>query len=107
MNKIALPHNHFDIDHLVKVIAEMQTLGAPVIRVVHVDGDLYQAIEGSHRLRAAAALGLTPDFDEIDQDTLRSDIDGLDFEDGECGEDATVGSIGDWENDTIIFEGDI
>lgn len=53
------------------VKAEMQTLGAPVIRVVNC-GDYYMALEGCHRIAAAHALGLTPELvvyeqgDEID-----------------------------------------
>jgi hypothetical protein len=46
-------------DRLAGVIAEMQILGAPIIEVVDC-GDHYQALEGSHRLAAAAALGLVP-----------------------------------------------
>lgn len=71
----------------------------------HVDGDIYQAIEGSHRLRAAAALGFTPEFEELDGDTLRIDVPGLDFEDGmQDDEEATIGSMGDWENTQLVFE---
>lgn len=103
MIKVALAHNHFDMTKLVNVMSEMQKLGAPTIRVYHFDGDLYQAVEGCHRLRAAAALGITPEFDYIDADDLRSDHEGLDYEDGE-GSDAVIGTIGDWENDTLIFE---
>ena len=102
--KIAVAHNHFDTAHLIKVMEEMKTLGAPTIRIYHVMNDIYQAIEGCHRLRAAAALGITPEFEELDDDTLRSDVDGLDFEDGELPEESTIGTIGDWENDQIFFE---
>lgn len=105
MIKIALAHNHFDTKHLVSVMAEMQKAGAPTIRIYHVDGSVYQAIEGCHRLRAAAALGITPDFEYLDADDLRSEIDGLDYEDGEeCNPEATIGTIGDWENDQIVFD---
>lgn len=103
MIKIALAHNHFDLNYLSAVMAEMLKLGSPTIRIVHVERDLYQAIEGCHRLRASAALGLTPVFEVIDHDTLRTDVPGLDFEDG-SDERAIVGSIGDWENVTLVFE---
>lgn len=104
MIKIALAHNNFDSAHLISVMSEMQKLGAPTIRVYHVDNDLYQAIEGCHRLRAAAALGITPDFDFCDADELRSEHDGLDYEDGEeCNPESTIGGIGDWENTQLIF----
>lgn len=48
-----------DTEKLAAVVAEMRTLGAPTIRVVDC-GDHYMALEGSHRLAAAAELGLTP-----------------------------------------------
>ncbi|MGK2287275.1 ParB N-terminal domain-containing protein [Pedomonas sp. V897] len=60
-----------DAEHLEEVKAQMKALGAPVIRVVDC-GDYYQALEGSHRLAAAAELGLEPELaiygqdDEID-----------------------------------------
>jgi hypothetical protein len=57
-------------DRLEAVKAEMETLGAPKIRVVDC-GDYYMALEGSHRLAAAAALGLTPELIVFEQgDTL-------------------------------------
>jgi hypothetical protein len=57
-------------DHLEAVKAEMEALGAPTIRVVDC-GDYYMALEGSHRLAAAAALGLTPELIVFKQgDTL-------------------------------------
>ena len=49
------------------VKAEMQMLGAPTIRVINC-GDHYRAIEGSHRLAAAADLGIIPNFVVIEQD---------------------------------------
>jgi hypothetical protein len=105
MIKVALAHNPYNMEHLVDVMKEMEKLGPPTIRIVHVENNLYQAIEGCHRLRAAAALGLTPEFEELDADTLRSDVEGLDYHDGlECDEDATIGGIGDWENTQLIFE---
>ena len=51
--------NHTTANHLAAVTAEMETLGAPTIRVVDC-GDHYIALEGSHRLAAAHALGLEP-----------------------------------------------
>jgi hypothetical protein len=61
--------NHIDADHLAEVIAEMQTMGAPMIRCVETGYGLV-AIEGSHRLAAAAALGLTPTLVLIDADEI-------------------------------------
>lgn len=52
--------------HLEKVIGEMKTLGAPEIRA-YWDGEKYIALEGSHRLAAAEALGMTPTINEVRQ----------------------------------------
>lgn len=54
-------------DKLAGVMAEMETLGAPTIRVVDC-GDHYMALEGSHRLAAAHALGLEPILTVMDQE---------------------------------------
>ena len=48
-----------DADRLHGIITEMQVLGAPTIEVVDC-GDYMMALEGSHRLAAAHALGLVP-----------------------------------------------
>lgn len=58
-----------DEDKLQGVIAEMRTLGAPTIEVVDC-GDHYQALEGSHRLAAAHALGLVPTLVIREQDEI-------------------------------------
>lgn len=54
-------HHYFRQSHLERVIEQMRTLGAPKIRACHdpVSGAWF-ALEGTHRLRAAKALGLTP-----------------------------------------------
>lgn len=54
-------------EHLQAVIAYMHDHGAPTIRIVDC-GDHYQAIEGNHRLHAAALLRVTPNFVVLDQD---------------------------------------
>lgn len=56
-----------EAEKLSQVIAEMQKLGAPTIQVVDC-GDFYMALEGSHRLAAAAQLGLTPELTIYAQD---------------------------------------
>ena len=56
-------------DHLAEVISEMEALGAPTIRVVDC-GDHYMALEGSHRLAAAHALGLEPTLVIYEQDDM-------------------------------------
>lgn len=73
---ILLPHNHFDADHLKAVIDEMRVLGAPTIKAVNTTGmwGAWVALEGCHRIRAAAALGLTPVIEEIEwSDTVTTD----------------------------------
>ena len=92
---VSLAHDFYDIDHLDKVVGEMKIMGAPTIRAIDCS-DYYAAVEGCHRLRAAHALGITPNFDVIDiddlsngLDSLMSEIPGLDLDNGD---DATV----DW-----------
>lgn len=63
------------------VIKKMRTLGAPTIRAINC-GDHLMALEGSHRLAAAAALGLTPVLEIIDQDE-EIDISGYDWFDAQ------------------------
>jgi hypothetical protein len=46
---------------LAAVLDEMKKAGAPIIKVVDC-GDHYMALEGSHRLAAAARLNMTPEF---------------------------------------------
>jgi len=50
---------YWNTGHLGEVTAEMETFGPPSIRVVEWRGELF-AVEGSHRLAAAHALGLVP-----------------------------------------------
>ncbi len=52
-------HPPYEDGHLGEVVADMQRLGAPTIRVIWYDGKL-MALEGSHRLAACHHLGLTP-----------------------------------------------
>jgi hypothetical protein len=55
-----------DADKLAEVVAQMRTLGPPTIEVVDC-GDYMMALEGSHRLAAAAQLGLVPELIVHDQ----------------------------------------
>lgn len=66
-----------DADKLASVIAEMRILGAPTIEVVDC-GDYYQALEGSHRLAAAAELGIEPILTVYAQDEV-VDISNFDW----------------------------
>ena len=52
-------HWYYRPAHLAHVIGEMRRLGPPRIRA-HFDGEVWFAREGTHRLRAAKALGITP-----------------------------------------------
>lgn len=73
--QIILAHDHFDVDHLEAVKTEMQQLGAPTIKAVWMDAyGAWAALEGSHRIRAAAELGLVPQIDEVEwSDTATTD----------------------------------
>jgi len=62
---IILPHTEFDQAKLDAVISEMQVLGAPTIKAVDC-GEYFVALEGSHRIRAAAALGLSVEIEEVE-----------------------------------------
>ncbi len=61
---------------LAKVIDQMTRLGPPEIRAWW-DGEKWIALEGSHRLAAAEALGMTPEIEpmSLDEEMLH------DFED--------------------------
>jgi len=67
--RITLYHNHYNEQHLEAVKAEMETLGAPTIRCIWSEiYEMWMAVEGCHRLRAAAALGITPVVQDITND---------------------------------------
>ena len=69
-------------NHLDTVIAQMQTIGSPTIRAINC-GDYYKAVEGTHRLAAAAILGLAVNIVLIEQDDVisASNLDLQDLED--------------------------
>lgn len=52
-------HEYFRPEHLEHVKREMLRLGAPIIKGTYQAGRWY-AYEGTHRLKAAKALGLAP-----------------------------------------------
>jgi len=79
MTMVILPHAHFDVDHLEKVRAEMALLGSPRIRAFDC-GDHMIAVEGSHRLRAAAMDGVPVDLVVLDGDGT-IDLSTLDIDD--------------------------
>lgn len=61
-------HGHNEA-RVLQVMEEMRTMGAPTIRVVDC-GDHYMAIEGTHRLEAAARLEVAPNLVVLEQDEL-------------------------------------
>jgi hypothetical protein len=67
-------HFPYEDGHLGQVVADMKLHGAPTLRVVKFQGDLY-ALEGSHRLAAAAYLGVIPKV-VIEQTEVNSLPDG-------------------------------
>lgn len=71
MTKVYAKHPPYEDGHLGEVTQDMRAQGAPTIRVVRFNGELY-ATEGSHRLAAAAYLGVIPRvwIDEVTVDAL-------------------------------------
>ena len=104
--EIALFHNHFDEAHLQAVKAEMETLGAPTIKAVWMEcWGVWAALEGCHRLRAAAQLGLIPEIEEIEySDEITTDDIGMSDDFG--GDVWTIGEIASdaYNKTTITFE---
>lgn len=90
---IILYHNHYDIQHLNAVAAQMQTLGAPAIRAIWSDVyGAWMAVEGCHRVRAAKALGLTPTIIDVSNDetvTVQDDGDNVDVSVSDLAADLT------------------
>ena len=78
--EIALYHKHYDKQHLEKVKTEMQKRGAPTIRCIWSPAyNLWMAVEGCHRLRAAHDLGITPIVKDIsEQKTVTVQCDEID-----------------------------
>ncbi len=75
--------NECDPDHLEQVMSEMRRLGAPHIRAIR-DDECWIALEGSHRIAAASALGLPvhivamrPTDPVWNHDMLEADEDGV------------------------------
>jgi hypothetical protein len=64
---------------LQSVADEMRMLGAPTVRVVDC-GDFFMALEATHRLAAAAQLGVVPVLQVLGQDDLVN-ADTLDWQD--------------------------
>ncbi len=73
--------NEINENHLNKVTKQMKTIGAPTVRAIY-DGEIYYAIEGSHRLMAAHELGIIPEIAEIEysDEIITVQVDGEDVE---------------------------
>lgn len=80
-----------DEEKLAGVIDEMRALGAPTIRVVDC-GDYLMALEGVHRIAAAAQLGIAPTLIVLAQDDLVA-ADSLDWQDLCAGQQYTAGEL--------------
>jgi len=76
--------HHPDADKLAAIIAEMRDLGAPTIEAVDCS-DYLMAIEGSHRLAAAHALGIAPIVTIHEQDD-EVDVHGYDWDASDYGD---------------------
>ena len=100
--QIALIHSEFSADHLAAVVESMKALGAPVIKAVWMEAfGHFAALEGCHRIRAAAELGLTPIIEEIEysEETTTADL-GLDF----GGDSWTVAELADESRNSVVIE---
>lgn len=98
--QIALIHKHFDAAHLEAVKAEMAALGAPTIKAVWMEcWGVWAALEGCHRIRAAHALGLTPEIEEVEysEDVTQADLGIADSDD--C---YTIAEIADAAHSAVI-----
>lgn len=92
--QIALLHNHYQDSHLEQVMHEMAVLGSPTINAVWMEcHGIWAALEGCHRIRAAAALGIEVNIDPVEysDDPLSTlgvtDID-YDYPISECADEA-------------------
>ena len=87
---VIMRHSYYDADHLAEVVEEMRTMGAPTLRAVEIDGEIY-LLEGCHRVRAAVELGLPVTLEMLEYDP-ETDGDTLpeDFADGIQGSEATM-----------------
>lgn len=67
-------------DRLPSIMAEMERRGAPAIKAVWMAAyNAWVALEGSHRLAAAQALGVTPEIEEVEYEDLDA-FEGMDLD---------------------------
>lgn len=100
--KIALVANHYDTEKIEAVKTEMMIKGAPEIHAVWMECyDMYAALEGCHRIRAAKELGIEPIIIDVDySDDMCSTVDGYDGDD-----DYMISEIADccYKNTVVEF----
>lgn len=90
---IILLHKHYDEAQLQAVTDQMRRLGAPQIKAIYDHSNsMWIALEGCHRLRAAHALGITPQLIDVGI----YDDDG--FIDREAMDGLTINSLTDNDN---------
>lgn len=78
--RVKLMHGYYNEEYAHKVAEEMLVLGRPVIRVV-TDGEMYYAVEGTHRLVACKINDMQPIFEIIEEgETAVIQWDGEDVE---------------------------
>lgn len=94
--------NKIDNSHLENVKSEMMQLGSPTIKAVWAEVyNAFVALEGSHRIAAAAELGITVVIDEVEySDSLISDL-GIDDS-----EDNTIENYVDtaWQRSNLTYD---
>jgi hypothetical protein len=99
--RIALVHDHYSEEHLEDIKKQMLKLGPPKIHAVWMECyGHWAALEGCHRLRAAAELGLTPEIIEVEySDDLCGTIPGYDGDN-----DYPISEICDGSHNAVILE---
>jgi len=87
--------NTAEPEKLEAVKASMESMGAPTIKAVWLEGyNAWMALEGSHRLVAAKELGLVPEIEEVefDADVRLSDLECKDF----AGDDYSIEELAEY-----------
>ena len=94
--KVALIHTYFDVEHLDKVCAEMEVLGPPRLRAIWLeDKGMWAALEGCHRTRAAARLGIDPVMVPVDYEP------GMSWAEAEM-EGEPIAVLSTWTVDDVV-----
>lgn len=95
MSYVVLIHKEYSQDYLLKVIEKMKELGVPMIRAFYDEfEDVYIAVEGCHRIRAAKALGIEPEWIILDLDEYYDmDVEEPEWSDIDFGGGTTFGDF--------------